>query len=102
MSTNSAKTWAPAPVAVEPPPPVRRPGLVKNLHEVATEARRTRAVGCTKESERDMAQDIIRLARSILHKIWEALAAAPAPAVQPRPQLNGRRGYGDDSIKPLD
>jgi hypothetical protein len=49
-----------------------------------------------------MAQDILRLARSILNKVWEALAPAPAPAVQPRPQLNGRRGYGDDNIKPLD
>jgi hypothetical protein len=46
-----------------------------------------------------MAQNILRLARSILNKVWEALALAPAPAVQPRPQLNGRRGYGDDSIK---
>jgi hypothetical protein len=46
-----------------------------------------------------MAQDILSLAKSIMHKIWGALMPAPAPAVQPRPQLNGRRGYGDDSIK---
>jgi hypothetical protein len=74
--------------------------VVKNLHQAAEGARQTRAVGCTKESERDMAQNIISLARSIMRKIWAALTPAPVPAVQPRPQLNGRRGYGDDSIKP--
>jgi hypothetical protein len=46
-----------------------------------------------------MAQNILSLATSILRKVWGALTPAPVPAVQPRPQLNGRRGYGDDSIK---
>jgi len=49
-----------------------------------------------------MAQNVLSLAKSIIRKIWGALTPAPAPAAQPRPQLNGRRGYGDDSIKPLD
>ena len=49
-----------------------------------------------------MAQDILSLAKSIMRKIWGALTPGPAPAVQPRPRLNGRRGYGDDNIKPLD
>jgi hypothetical protein len=44
-----------------------------------------------------MTQDILSLAKSVIRKVWSALT--PAPAVQPRPQLNGRRGYGDDSIK---
>jgi hypothetical protein len=73
---------------------------VKNLHQAAVEARQTRAVGGTKESERDMAQNILSLATSIMRKIWGALTPAPVLAVQPRPQLNGRRGYGDDNIKP--
>lgn len=46
-----------------------------------------------------MTQNILSFAKSIIRKIWVAWAPAPAPAVQPRPQLNGRRGYGDDSIK---
>ena len=74
-------------------------GPVKNLHQAAAEARRDRALGCTKESERDMAHNILSLATSIMRKVWSALTLAPVPAVQPRPQLNGRRGYGDDSIK---
>lgn len=49
-----------------------------------------------------MAQGVLGLAKSIMLKVWDALTPAPAPAVKPRPQLNGRRGYGDDSIKPLD
>jgi hypothetical protein len=49
-----------------------------------------------------MAQNILSLATSIMRKVWGALTAVPVPDVQPRPQLNGRRGYGDDSIKPLD
>jgi hypothetical protein len=72
---------------------------VKNLHQAAAEAWRTRAVGCTKESERDMVQNILNLVETIMRKIWRTLTTDPAPAVQPRPQLNGRRGYGDDSIK---
>ena len=47
-----------------------------------------------------MAQNILSLATSIMRKIWGALTSDPAPAVQPRPQLDGRRGYGDDNIKP--
>ncbi|UVF22359.1 hypothetical protein HPT29_027155 (plasmid) [Microvirga terrae] len=46
-----------------------------------------------------MAQNILSSAKAIMRKILGALTSAPAPAVQPRPQLNGRRGYGDDSIK---
>lgn len=46
-----------------------------------------------------MIQDILSLTKSIIRKFWGALAPAPAPVVKPRPQLNGRRGYGDDSIK---
>jgi hypothetical protein len=48
-----------------------------------------------------MAQNILDLATSIMRKVWGALTPAPAPTLQPRPQLHGRRGYGDDSIKPL-
>jgi hypothetical protein len=51
------------------------------------------------ESERDMAQNILSLATSIMRKVWGALTPAAVPAVQPRPQINGRRGYGDDNIK---
>lgn len=47
-----------------------------------------------------MTQNILSLAKSIMRKVWGALTPAPDSAVQPRPQLNGRRGYGDDSIKP--
>jgi hypothetical protein len=36
---------------------------------------------------------------TIMRKIWRTLTPALVPPVQPRPQLNGRRGYGDDSIK---
>jgi hypothetical protein len=99
MNTNSARTWAPAPAAVEPHLRLAS-GVVKNLHQAAEGARQTRAVGCTKESERDMAQNILSLAKSIMRKIWDPLTPAPSPAVQPRRQLNGRRVYGDDSIKP--
>jgi hypothetical protein len=49
-----------------------------------------------------MAQNVLGLAKSIMRMVWGALTPALAPAVQPRPQLNGRRGYGDDSVKPLD
>ena len=74
-------------------------GPVKNLHQAVAEVRQTRAFGCTKENERDMAQNILSLATSIMRKVWGALTPAAVPAVQPRPQLNGRRGYGDDNIK---
>jgi hypothetical protein len=46
-----------------------------------------------------MAQNILSLATSIMRKIWGALTSDPAPAVPLRPQLDGRRGYGDDNIK---
>jgi hypothetical protein len=46
-----------------------------------------------------MAQDVLGLTKLMVRKIWSALMLVPAPAVQARPQLNGRRGYGDDSIK---
>lgn len=98
MSTNSARTWAPVPAAVEPHLRLAS-GVVKSLHHAAAEARQIRAVGCVKRNEQDMAQNILSLAKSIMRKVWGALTPAPVPAVQPRPQLNGRRGYGDDSIK---
>ena len=92
------RTWAPALVAVEASSLVPYDSG-RNLLQAAAGARRTRAVGCTKESERDMAQNILSLAKSIIRKIWGAVVPVPTPAVQPRPQLNGRRGYGDGSIK---
>jgi hypothetical protein len=47
-----------------------------------------------------MTQDVLSLAKSIIRKVWGALMSDPAPAVPLRPQLDGRRGYGDDNIKP--
>jgi len=101
MSTNSARTWAPAPVAVEPPPPVRRPGRSRTCTKLPRKHGGPEPLAA-KDSERDMAQNILGLAKSIMRMVWGALTPAPAPAVQPRPQLNGRRGYGDDGVKPLD
>jgi hypothetical protein len=98
MSTSSARTWALAVAAAKLASPVRVQ-TVKNLHHPAAEARRIRAVGCTKESERDMAQNILNLVETIMRKIRSTLTPALVPAVQPRPRLNGRWGYGDDSIK---
>ena len=47
-----------------------------------------------------MAQDIFDLLRTLVRKVRGALTLAPAPA--PRPQLAGRRGYGDGGIKQPD
>lgn len=47
-----------------------------------------------------MVQDLIRLAKEMARKAREAFAPTPPPA--PRPQLNGRRGYGDGGIKTPD
>ncbi len=47
-----------------------------------------------------MAQDIFNLLKTLARKVRGALTLAPAPA--PRPQLAGRRGYGDGGIKQPD
>jgi hypothetical protein len=46
-----------------------------------------------------MTWDILSLAKAIVQKAREALTLAPAPSLPQRPQLNGRRGYGDGGIK---
>jgi hypothetical protein len=47
-----------------------------------------------------MAQDTFNLLKTLVRKVRGALTLAPAPA--PRPQLAGRRGYGDGGIKQPD
>jgi hypothetical protein len=47
-----------------------------------------------------MVQDLIRLAKGMARKAREAFA--PTPPRAPRPQLDGRRGYGDGGIKAPD
>ncbi len=58
-----------------------------------------RTVRCTKERERDMAQDILSLTKRLVRKAWEALTRIRPASLQQRPQLDGRRGYGDGGIK---
>ena len=49
-----------------------------------------------------MAHDTIRLVQEFVRKAWAALMPATAPAQPRRPQLAGRRGYGDGEIKSPD
>jgi hypothetical protein len=49
-----------------------------------------------------MAQDILSLTKTLLRKAMEALTLTPAPSRPQRPQLDGRRGYGDGGIKSPD
>jgi hypothetical protein len=58
-----------------------------------------RTVRCTKEGERDMAQDILSLTKRLVRKAREALTLIRPASLQQRPQLDGRRGYGDGGIK---
>jgi len=92
MSTNSARTWTPVPVAVESPSPVCCQGQSGTCTKLPRKHGEPEPVGCTKEGVRDIddAQG------------WGALKPAPVPAVPPRPQLKGRRIYRDNGIKPLD
>jgi hypothetical protein len=46
-----------------------------------------------------MTQDIINLSKMWARKAWAALTHTPPP-LPPRPQLAGRRGYGDGPVKP--
>ena len=47
-----------------------------------------------------MAQSIVKAAKEMVRKALEALMPAPQSASQQRrPQLNGRRGYGEADIK---
>lgn len=45
-----------------------------------------------------MVHDIMRGAKHLVERAWLALTLAPAPTKQ-RPQLDGRRGYGERDIK---
>jgi|1186.fasta_scaffold32690_3 hypothetical protein len=42
-----------------------------------------------------MVQDILGFAKLMMRRIWGALTFAKSPSLQRRPQLAGRRGYGD-------
>ena len=57
---------------------------------------------CTQEGKRDMAQNILNLAKAMVRRAWAAWTLAPAPPMPQRPQLDGRRGYGDGNIKQPD
>jgi hypothetical protein len=46
-----------------------------------------------------MINDIIGFAKGLVRRVWALTVGTPA-APPERPQLNGRRGYGDGGIKP--
>jgi hypothetical protein len=50
-------------------------------------------------SEQYMTQDILNLLKAKVRKVWAAWTLAPAPSLPQRPQLDGRRGYGDGADK---
>ena len=74
------------------------PRLESDNTTTLSHALRVRRSKTDQPEEAAMVQ-VIRLAREIVRKAWAALMPTTAPAQRRRPQLAGRRGYGDGEIK---